>query len=282
MGEVQRYGIMFDGLPKLMDLVVMDSESDFASWRVVCSDPRKVRYDDDANEAIDETNFAAILNALGLKIADIGHADDETEREAAEVGAVMWEGYIGQNYGRTHLLLIAPSGEVQCLAMERIESAMELVSQLSEHPMLDEDEYCQRESDAWEAGMRDYLGDEVRDAQNRLALYAEHADMSEESSDAAYTMLDNIVSDEVAGILSRTLDYSYGFSGDYGPTFLEVVVKLLNGESDEWYRGHKTRLLATLAEHDVNAEGLLEVLGVIGAKSPGYGKLNVWEVSAEG
>jgi hypothetical protein len=137
--EVTRYGIMFDGLPTLGD-ACDSAEQDWPellTWRLVANDPTVLTYHEDDVEAMDETNFAAILDELGLKRKDIPRVErpsfyggsvamrtedsrrEEYERlvaEAVEVGACFVDVYLSGWHGSLKCLLIAPYVPAPCVA----------------------------------------------------------------------------------------------------------------------------------------------------------------------
>jgi hypothetical protein len=113
--DVRRYGIMFDGQPVLEDVCryVSPDLEHVANWRIVCDVPSYVAYHDDQPQAIDDTNFEAILDELGIQIGDLRNADDG---DTGDDIACFAEIYLDEMYGRTKVLLIAPGGNVHCLA----------------------------------------------------------------------------------------------------------------------------------------------------------------------
>lgn len=126
------------------------------------------------------------------------------------------------------------------------EVVFSLLRALADYPLLDESAYSEREWEAWQEYAPQAFDDEVRDATRNgieQGAYAELLNATLSSFNATdsdriqtfdSTEVEEMITeaflqycDDNAGELlseaDRQLDYQYGFSGDYGPSFLSIV-----------------------------------------------------------
>lgn len=208
-------------------------------WRVVAYDPRMLRYFDEANEAIDETNVESILDNLraALDVEELPTVRDRTEDRYSIVwGAPDKDVEEALRVGACHIgkvIALAPREDVEDVeeaeydrdarrfrgeetladaVADAWEWMLEARSSLANYPLLDESGYSEREYDAWqEYAPRAFL-DEIRDASRD-----NDARFSEE-------LLDEIEehADELLPLLAQHLHYFDGFSGEYAPNFLDI------------------------------------------------------------
>lgn len=181
---------------------MLDMET-FGAWRVIANDPRGWMYGDDDREAMDETNYAAIVEGLygdALDIIDgrrIGENDEYLNLDTAD--------YVT----RERVLLLNPAGPNY---EDNAAHALDCLHALADYPLLDEDAYSAREWEAWQEYAPEAWRDELRDA---AAAERYDADMM----DALYF----VDADAILSHLSAGLHYSGGFSGDYAPNFLDIM-----------------------------------------------------------
>lgn len=188
-----------------------DVPEELADWLVVSADPRGWTYGNDDAEAMDETNFAAICDAVTLD-ADLGipwiRCDYRMGGRIADQGWVVTgiddalEAGVA-HYGRT--LIVAPWN------VDAIDAAESCERTLSDYPLLDDEAYSEREFAAWCDYAPLAFGDELR-----------YAPLDNETSDAIADQVEDLLP-----LLSRHLDYYYGFSGDYFPPFLEILASAI-------------------------------------------------------
>lgn len=181
---------------------------ELADWLVVSVDPRGWLYAATAAEAIDETNFDAICDSVdttdGFGIPWIrsdyrmGGPVHSTNTWAVSGIAEALEFGVA-HFGR--VLIVAPNNEVALEAAESCDRA------LANYPLLDDEAYSEREWNAWIEYAPMALSDEIRDS-----------DLDEDTADA---ILEH--SDEILSAANSLLDYSYGFSGEYAPNFLDII-----------------------------------------------------------
>jgi hypothetical protein len=182
---------------------------ELAGWLAVSADPRGWSYSDEDNEAMDETNFAAICDAVdttdGFGIPEI-RSDYRFLRSGNDwvvtgLSDALEHGVA--HFGR--LLIVAPDNDVAIEGAESCDKA------LADYPLLDESAYSEREWDAWIQYAPMALSDEIRDS-----------DLDEDTADAILEQ-----SDEVLSAVSQHLHYYYGFSGDYSPSFLSILASAI-------------------------------------------------------
>jgi hypothetical protein len=170
-------------------------------WHVIANDPHFMTYGDDDWEALDETNYDALISellAVPVELSRDDLSDSPTMLEALETGIAIAAQY----------LLIAPTMTDDLDAMAQCEKS------LSDYPLLDDDAYSTREWEAWAEYAPEAFKGEIRDADRAETI---DEDLSDWLTDHAETLL---------GELSQHLHYENGFSGDYGPKFLEIFADL--------------------------------------------------------
>ncbi|GIV04071.1 MAG: hypothetical protein KatS3mg015_2901 [Fimbriimonadales bacterium] len=199
-------GILYRDMPRLDTLGYAESgvlarigDDDARQWYAVARSPYGIVYVDNAHEAMDETNYAAI-SAEVCAAADV----PEPWRD----GPLEWP-----DDDET----VAVLGHVLCVH-ERVYGDVapvvaQLASQLDNYPLLDEEAYSAREYDAWLKYAPLAWSDEVRDAQ-RAGRYGD--------DDAVYDALTEHW-DSLLVLVSPHLHYSEGFSGEYSPPFLALL-----------------------------------------------------------
>ena len=192
------------GLPNLPEA--------FRSWVVVAKDPRIITYFDDDSEALDGTNWAAVVDRVCGDEPELisehypGEPFFTPERQAADA---LTAGYClleGASYNR--VLVIDPTDE------DRMSAAREVVDDIESYILLDEDAYSALEWEAWERYAPGALRDEVRDAER-------DGTVDEETSE---WLADN--GERLLPELAKHLHYESGFSGEYGPPFLAIFEDL--------------------------------------------------------
>jgi hypothetical protein len=76
---LNRTGIMFSDLPTIADVDAaeytfrysVDLPDEMNAWHVVASDPHCLRYGDEDSEAMDQTNWDAIIASLSTEPVDV-------------------------------------------------------------------------------------------------------------------------------------------------------------------------------------------------------------------
>lgn len=227
MNRLPRTGIMFSApFPTLADadrdasssfLIGAGVPDELAEWLAVSYDPRGWSYSDEDAEAMDETNFDAIRDAVTTD-AELGVPEVRCDyrflsnphrnewvvsgvEDALEAGVAL--------FGR--VLIVAPDNA------DAIEAAEECERALADYPLLDESAYSERDWDAWQEYAPMAYGDEIRDAVRSGAMTDEVAD---QLIDAQFDLLP---------ALAEHLHYNSGFTGEYGPNFLEILGTALSG-----------------------------------------------------
>lgn len=212
----------------------------FGAWSAVAWDPRTMIYGDEDHEAIDETNFAAILAAV-----DEPCDDRASEEDALAAGVVLW------SRGNTRVLAVdLRAGREWAWSDDLERELLNLARSLADYPLLNEDAYNQREWEAWEEYAPTAWSDELRELG--------HVDSDRRE------LLERIDAGAALACLSSQLDYWHGFSGEYGPNFLEIAANL---ENPAWVAEHaphadadaaRWRELVAAAEREELAELELE------------------------
>lgn len=288
--EISTVGIMFGPLPgadsrsfpalgsipwEWHGEACADVPEELADWLAVAYDPRSYMYGEEDRRAMDVTNWDAVRGtvdayAVGtdpVDVPEVGRmslmvgmtveaALARRVAEALEVGAAQ--------FGR--ILAIAPARDLeeefledgsQDPAYPTAEARNDLVDEmlrmrdaLEDYPLLDEDAYSSLEWEAWQEYAPTALRDELRDAVREERMSDETADALEE------------VGLDLLGILAGGLHYNDGFSGDYGPPFLEILEEMAERSkvlapvgqmrfevgTVENYQDHESRRLRDLLE----------------------------------
>jgi hypothetical protein len=220
-----------------LDLYAVDTEP-FADWLAIAFDPRSLRYGDDDREAMDETNWDAIVAALvdrdGDPIAErdvpkvysaYRNVSDGTKTrriwdlawvtEGADEAIAVGVAVIGS------LLAVAPDNE------DAVEAMRECSRALADYPLLDEDAYSEREYEAWQEYTPQAWSDEIRDAVNPYPRWNPDTGQRERvagwlDEDTAEA-LEDADADAILAVLSQDLHYWTGLGDvDYSPAFLEL------------------------------------------------------------
>lgn len=206
MSRISTIGIMFDVVdvetfPKLKDMPYtwvgesFDPDSDIGEWLVIATDPDRVRYFDDDNEALDETNFEAIFgdraNIESIWWRYRGIREDSTMEgveDAIEAGFAT--------FGR---VIIAPPD----VDPELLDSWVGYRKSLSDYPILDEMAHSEREHEAW-----------CRWASTGGLQLDTIRELTSDGWDPDVIARIDAQWDHVWPNMSRWLDYYYGFSGE--------------------------------------------------------------------
>lgn len=203
--DITQTGIMFDpsrgGFPSLSRVAYLFGAdlADWGNWLVVASDPHCYRYADDDAEAMDQTNWDAIVGEL---------PDGEPEMVNPYSGLPTMEEEIrAAGYGiwrdsPAYLLIVAPDNA------DLIDTMTDLHGQLEDYPLLDESAYSEREYETWQQWVM--TGGLESDTTRDLI----DAGADEDTID----LLSDQWSD-VAPIIASRLDYWNGFTGECGPEF---------------------------------------------------------------
>lgn len=207
--DVSRTGIMFDptrgAFPTLAHLSY-DTDPVFGPWLVIATDPTIHSYSDDAQEAMDETNWATILDALPEgppEEINSYHGPDMTP----EVTAV---GYgLCRDTFDTYLIVSPENSDL-------IDTMAEFHGALEGYPLLDEDAYSEREYDAWQEWVM--TGGLEYDTCSELIDLGADEDTVDLISDQW---------SDIAPIVSSRLDYSNGFYGECSPEFHVAVAEAI-------------------------------------------------------
>jgi hypothetical protein len=208
-----------DREPWHLDLYSIDTEP-FEEWLAIAVDPTRVTYFDDDREAMDETNYAVLLDDLTTLLRD-----DDREQDIPSVFASYASpggtGPMWVTTGTEDALAagVAVIGQVLAVASDNadaIDAMREAKRALADYPLLDDEAYSEREWDAWAEYAPTAWTDEIRDA-------VRSGWMDDDTAEA----LEDADAGEMVGALSSDLHYSYGFSGEYGPPFLELFASRL-------------------------------------------------------
>ena len=187
------------GLPNLPEA--------FRSWVVVAKDPRIITYFDDDNEALDETNWDAVVDRVcgdePQLISELYRPGPDITDEVLAAGFCLLD---GASYNR--VLVVDPTDE------DRLDAARDVARDISDYILLDESAYSEREWEAWQAYAPEALRDEIRDAVHGGTV----------DEDTAEWLDDN--RDRLLPELAQHLHYESGFSGEYGPPFLAIFEDL--------------------------------------------------------
>jgi hypothetical protein len=214
-----------------LDLYSIDTEP-FASWLAIAFDPRSLRYGDEDAEAMDETNWDALVSDLvgydrclgdgdhdgpphvspqyhGYRCGEAGYRCQACEVAAVERDEALAAGIaiIGQ------LLAVDPEN------LDDVEAMRDASRSLADYPLLDEDAYSAREWDAWCDWAPTAWSDEIREASTELRYSSTPTGWMDEDTAEAFEDTD---AETMVAELSRDLHYYGGFSGEYGPPFLEL------------------------------------------------------------
>lgn len=200
-------------------------------WQVVAYEPRSLRYADDDREAMDETNWDALLGDLmgeeGAIFSRGWNVPDQYDIDDADY--IVHAGY----------LLLNPAGEY---AAENLETMLADHARLTDYPLLDESAYSEREYAAWQEYAPHAWSYEVREAQQD-GHYGQDMLNALHQVDAA-SMVDE---------LCQGLHYFGGFSGEYSPNFLDIMDAWLGDACPEYHAEAAARVRQMLndaaAEH---------------------------------
>lgn len=244
-------GIMFTSsyrnghAPTLGDVLESrDAEgwTNYAGWLVVAYDPHVLSYADDDREAMDETNYCAIIDALCLDRKTLPRYDNayvsfwpeatyaarnaaynaQFDDEVREVNAFTMDAYLKGNHGSQRVLVVNGDAPIRADDPEgdtMADVCASLLNSIGDYALLDEEAYSAREFEAWCEYEPMAIGDEVRDVVS--AIEADD-DIPERVRDAYVNAVESIPG-MVWSLASRMTDYNYGFSGDYGPKFLHII-----------------------------------------------------------
>ncbi len=262
MRDVNTIGIMFarpdnGEFPTVADMrgtswmnaYLVDTEP-FSEWLVIAYDPHTVTYYDDDQEAVDETNWDAIVSSvpnydeLPTVSSDYLYAPGGACWQTGGISDAVSRGVALLKAGQTFLIIAPPVWEVfdtvygnivyrtahESLARDiawlsrwtdyrsdgadLLETMRDYSRALSEYPLLDEDEYSEREYNAWQEYAPNAWRDELRNG----------GGLDETMLDK----LDEIEPGDMLSILSEGLHHYAGFSGEYGPDFLDILADMLD------------------------------------------------------
>ena len=249
------------------------------SWLVVAYDPRGLRYADQDTEAMNETNFAAILAELCVEPKDlprwdryaVGIMGTDAERKArwdayeaafneevSAVGCFLVDLSLKGWHSSAKVLVVngehAVNGDEDNTAADVV---ADLLDRIQSYPLLDEDAYSAREYDAWCEYAPMAWRDEVRDIINAVDA---DADVPMAVALRYADIIDNVPMDLVWEAQSG-LHYYYGFSGDYYPKFAQIIRDTMGCDaSAAWVGDMATRMRGALGDSAVRVAEVLTVL----------------------
>lgn len=218
-------GVMFANLPTLRELAqdmtsnfvnvyslqgMLEEDSPVWDWRVVAWNPHSMSYADEDHEAMDETNYDAVVSDIGEVIrmfstsgswvgGEYRYGTSWTHEDEATCDGALIDG-----------VLIANPDKVD------MDDMRQLVKRLSDYPLLDEEAYSEREWEAWQ----DY------------APVAWHDEIRYDNGGRPEWLIDAYDECEVGDVLNvvcQQMHYYYGFSGDYSPKMLDIADELVSG-----------------------------------------------------
>jgi hypothetical protein len=233
--------VLFRNAPRLGDVVYESPGVPFDDWRLAAYDPTWLRYSDESDQALDETNYNVILHELSiddLPFLDVnrpyGMSDDtwnfvvkSTYAKAIEVGAALITVNVKGFHSLLCCLIVAPTEE-------NIDWLTELERSIDDYLLLDEQAYDEREYAAWEEYLPRAWRDEINEA-------SKHLDDTPEIE----AMIDHLTAtDELAWLAASNLHHYNGFSGEYGPSLLralalatpnDVILSLLGDHAETFF-----------------------------------------------
>ena len=178
--ELQRVGIMYDAdmgdgraypFPFLREMPYPEAEyyvdqwcEDFGDWYTIARDPAPMMYGDADREAMDKTNYAALISCLGdpteipqLRDMFMSGYRRDSDGTDADCEDALEKGYASVGW----LLVVRPDKVDELDELQRCQQS------LSDYPLLDEEAYSALEWEAWD----EYLHDGARwDVTRALAL----------------------------------------------------------------------------------------------------------------
>ncbi len=213
----------------------------FASWLVITYDPRGQSYGEDDHRAMDVTNYAAILDNI-TDSESIPRVSNELRYdyswEDINVSEALARGIAFLSAGRTFLIVAPPVWEVfdtvsagviyrtanealardiaylsprtdyESVQADTLDTMRDLSRALSDYPLLDEGAYSELEYEAWQEYAPDAWRDELR-----------RADLSDDMLDR----LEDVETGDMLNVLADGLHHYAGFTGEYGPSFLDIL-----------------------------------------------------------
>ena len=172
-------GIFFDdyngnAFPTVADTNPYNIPEQFSEWLVIARNPRYLSYAEADREAMDETNYAAILESLPVSPVEVSYYWRDGQFRMDDIDAAVAAGIasidIGTPYG--NCLVIAPDtyafpAPLPGYETERdetllVDEMVRLRSALADYPLLDEQAYSEREYAAWQDYAPDAWQDELR------------------------------------------------------------------------------------------------------------------------
>lgn len=219
------------------------TDHDGGLWRIIADDPHFMTYFDDDWEAIDETNWDALLDDIRSgadqfgtvklhrtripggyaeqvwlviesdELPDIGTQDPEAFTQFDAL-LLSYPSYLGgwpftdpqpHDIPQSHLLLV------------RVDSTADEVwhqvsKSLSDYLLLDESAYSERNWEAWQKCLTDWIPIDVR-----RELVAGHGIDDDDRLDALLDLIPEACSQ---------LHYWSGFTGEYGPSLAVLVLQI--------------------------------------------------------
>ena len=173
-------GIFFDdyngnAFPTVTDTRPYNISEQFSEWLVIARNPRYLSYAEADREAMDETNYAAILESLPVSPVEVSYYWRDGQFRMDDIDAAVAAGIASIDIGRPYgnCLVIAPDtyafpAPLPGYETERdetllVDEMIRLRSALADYPLLDEQAYSEREYAAWQDYAPDAWSDEIRD-----------------------------------------------------------------------------------------------------------------------
>ncbi len=234
MRTANTMSVVFVDLPKLSEIdqfhygvnsLSIDVDP-FANWHVLAWCPLGMMYGSQDDEALDETNWDVCHDAMLAS-----SRDDEMPTVQDSMNASYQWSTIGTDealasgvamLGRCGLLIFDPDNE------DALDAAQDITRSISDYPLLDESAYSEREWEAWQEYAPTALDDEIRDARRNETLDETVIDYIEDNAD------------DLLPTLAQEMHYSYGFSGEYFPQFLDIFVSQRNEKLRKIYFPNET------------------------------------------
>lgn len=180
----------------------------FFDWLFVAVDPHRVAYFDDDSQAMDETNWNALIDRLSA--TDDGN---EIPRSYQVREGLTWS--LGGDIDDAMREGIAFLGNVLVMRSDHpdLSVVQECQRALSDYPFLDESSYSEREYEAWQEYAPTAFGDELK---------YEYKHLDEDTAEAMEDQTNDLLN-----ALCDGLDHYSGFSGEYSPNFVDIFAKRL-------------------------------------------------------
>jgi len=181
-------------------------------WFVIAYDPYQLHYYDKDAEAIDETNWDVIISECeNTPEVQATTAYDPYRWVVIGIDDALEAGYALVD----KVLIVKPEDrEEDNNLFTRLERLEECLHRLQNYPLLDEEAYSEREWQAWQEYALDAFSDELWRADRNGNYPHDELDALKDRSN------------DLLPILGQHLHCACGFSGEYGPDFLDIYENL--------------------------------------------------------